>query len=303
MIVNSIKMIFAGVVSILVAQVLHLDFAISAGIVAILTIQPSKRETFSTAIARFYGFITAIIISFVCFKIFGITIFAFFVYLAIYVFVCQKFKWFSSIVMNSVLVSHFVSTGVMNAKAIANESLIFLIGVVFGILVNLHLHKNTKQMNDLKQKINEKIKNILQRMSLRILDKNLANYDGSCFEELNNTLFFAKELAEQNYKNQLKKDDSDLNYLKTQSQKVAVLYEMYKRVKNIQTQPHTAKIISDFLQKLSNEYSATEDLQHLKQEFYSIWQEMKKRPLPQTRQEFEDRAELFTLLELIEEFL
>ena len=106
-----------------------------------------------------------------------------------------------------------------------------------------------------------------------------------------------------NYKNQFKKDDSDLNYLKTQSQKVAVLYEMYKRVKNIQTQPHTAQIISDFLQKLSVEYSATEDLQHLKQEFNLIWQEMKKRPLPQTRQEFEDRAELFTLLELIEEFL
>ncbi len=303
MIVNSIKMIFAGVVSILVAQVLHLDFAISAGIVAILTIQPSKRETFSTAIARFYGFVIAIVISFICFKIFGITTYAFFIYLAIYVFVCQKFKWFSSIVMNSVLVSHFVSTGVMNAKAIANESLIFLIGVAFGILVNLHLHKNTKQMNELKQKINEKIKNILQRMSLRILDKNLANYDGSCFEELNKTLFLAKELAEQNYKNQLKKDDSDLNYLKTQSQKVAVLYEMYKRVKNIQTQPHTAKIISDFLHKLSNEYSTTEDLQHLKQEFNLIWQEMKKRPLPQTRQEFEDRAELFTLLELIEEFL
>ena len=278
-------------------------FAISAGIVAILTIQPSKRETFSTAIARFYGFITAIIISFVCFKIFGITTFAFFVYLAIYVFICQKFKWFSSIVMNSVLVSHFVSTGVMNAKAIANESLIFLIGVAFGILVNLHLHKNTKQMNELKQKINEKIKNILQRMSLRILDKNLSNYDGSCFEELNKTLFFAKELAEQNFKNQLKKDVSDLKYLKLQSQKVAILYEMYKRVKNIQTQPHTAKIISDFLQKLSNDYSATEDLQLLKQEFNSIWQEMKKRPLPQTRQEFEDRAELFTLLELIEEFL
>ncbi|MBQ8211831.1 MAG: hypothetical protein IJZ27_04805 [Treponema sp.] len=101
----------------------------------------------------------------------------------------------------------------------------------------------------------------------------------------------------------MKKDDSDLNFLKAQSQKIGILYEMYKRVKNIQTQPHTAKIISDFLQKLSNEYSATEDLQHLKQEFNLIWQEMKKRPLPQTRQEFEDRAELFTLLELIEEFL
>ena len=38
-------------------------------------------------------------------------------------------------------------------------------------------------------------------------------------------------------------------------------------------------------------------------EFNELWNEMKNRPLPQTRQEFEDRAELFTLLELIEEFL
>ena len=139
-------------------------------------------------------------------------------------------------------------------------------------------------------------------MSLRILDKNLANYDGSCFEELNKSLFFAKELAEQNFKNQLKKDESDLKYLKLQSQKVAILYEMYKRVKNIKTQPSTAKIISDFLQKVSEEYPIQNN-ELLLNEFNSIWQEMKNRPLPQTRQEFEDRAELFTLLELIEEFL
>ena len=140
-------------------------------------------------------------------------------------------------------------------------------------------------------------------MSLRILDKNLENYDGTCFEKLNDYLIDAKILAQNNYQNQLKKDETDIKYLENLTEKIGVLYQMYKRVKNIKTQPLTAKLISDFLQKLSNEYSATEELQHLKQEFNLIWQEMKKRPLPQTRQEFEDRAELFTLLELIEEFL
>jgi hypothetical protein len=77
---------------------------------------------------------------------------------------------------------------------------------------------------------------------------------------------------------------------------------MYKRVKNIKTQPSTAKIISDFLHKVSLEYPIQNN-EILLNEFNSIWQEMKNRPLPQTRQEFEDRAELFTLLELIEEFL
>ena len=160
MIVNSVKMIFAAICSICVAQLFNLDFAISAGIVAILTIQPSKRETFSTAIARFYGFVIAIVVSFICFKIFGITTLGFFVYLAIYVFICQKFRWYSAIAMNSVLISHFLSIGVKNFQTIINESLIFLIGVLFGILVNLHLHKNVKEMKKVLEKNLEIVTNL-----------------------------------------------------------------------------------------------------------------------------------------------
>ncbi|MBO5825237.1 MAG: hypothetical protein J6R03_01290 [Treponema sp.] len=302
MIVNSVKMIFAAICSICVAQLFNLDFAISAGIVAILTIQPSKRETFSTAIARFYGFVIAIVISFICFKIFGITTLGFFVYLAIYVFICQKFRWYSAIAMNSVLISHFLSIGVMNFQTIVNESLIFLIGVLFGILVNLHLHKNVKEMNRLKNLLTEQVQKIINRMSQRIIDQNLQNYDGKCFIQLNKDFYLAKEIADVNYKNQLKKDDSDIKYLENLGNQIGILYEMYKRVKNIKTQPSTAKIISDFLQKVSLEYPIQNN-ELLLNEFNSIWQEMKNRPLPQTRQEFEDRAELFTLLELIEEFL
>ena len=302
MIVNSVKMIFAAIFSIFVAQLFNLDFAISAGIVAILTIQPSKRETFSTAIARFYGFVIAIVISFICFKIFGITTLGFFVYLAIYVFICQKFRWYSAIAMNSVLISHFLSIGVMNFQTIINESLILLIGVLFGILVNLHLHKNVKEMNSLKNLLTEQVQKIINRMSQRIIDQNLQNYDGKCFIQLNKDFYLAKEIADVNYKNQLKKDDSDIKYLENLGNQIGILYEMYKRVKNIKTQPSTAKIISDFLQKVSEEYPIKNN-ELLLNEFNELWNEMKNRPLPQTRQEFEDRAELFTLLELIEEFL
>ena len=302
MIVNSVKMIFAAICSICVAQLFNLDFAISAGIVAILTIQPSKRETFSTAIARFYGFVIAIVISFICFKIFGITTLGFFVYLAIYVFICQKFRWYSAIAMNSVLISHFLSIGVMNFQTIVNESLIFLIGVLFGILVNLHLHKNVKEMNRLKNLLTEQVQKIINRMSQRIIDQNLQNYDGKCFIQLNKDFYLAKEIADVNYKNQLKKDDYEIKYLENLGNQIGILYEMYKRVKNIKTQPSTAKIISDFLQKVSEEYPIQNN-EILLNEFNELWSEMKNRPLPQTRQEFEDRAELFTLLELIEEFL
>lgn len=190
----------------------------------------------------------------------------------------------------------------MNFQTIVNESLIFLIGVLFGILVNLHLHKNTQEMNRLKNLLTKQIQKIINRMSQRIIDQNLQNYDGKCFIQLNKDFYLAKEIADVNYKNQLKKDDSEIEYLENLGNQIGILYEMYKRVKNIKTQPSTAKIISDFLQKVSEEYPIKNNELLLK-EFNSLWKEMKNRPLPQTRQEFEDRAELFTLLELIEEFL
>ncbi|MBR2036117.1 MAG: aromatic acid exporter family protein, partial [Lachnospiraceae bacterium] len=43
--ISSFKIVLAAIGAIMVARLLHLEFAISAGIVAILTIQPTKRET------------------------------------------------------------------------------------------------------------------------------------------------------------------------------------------------------------------------------------------------------------------
>ena len=48
--INSIKIITATILAVLTAQLLKLDFAISAkGIVAVLSVQPTKKETLNTA--------------------------------------------------------------------------------------------------------------------------------------------------------------------------------------------------------------------------------------------------------------
>ena len=45
------------------------------------------------------------------------------------------------------------------------------------------------------------------------------------------------------------------------------------------------------------------DVTDLLEECESICEEFKERPLPQTREEFEDRARLFVLMRSIEDFL
>ena len=140
---NTIKIAGAAILAILLATIFRLDFAVSAGIITILTIQPTKKETLQTAVGRFYAFIAALIIAFLSFTLLGYTLPAFMLYLIIFIFTCQTFGWYSSMAMNSVLISHFLTFGNMSFTTLFNEILIFTLGVGMGILANLHLHKNT----------------------------------------------------------------------------------------------------------------------------------------------------------------
>lgn len=303
-ITNTIKITLAAVLAILCAQTLKLDFAVSAGIVAILSVQPTKKETLHTALARLLAFVLALVISITLFNLLGFTLPVFFLYLLIFILVCQWRKWISAMAMDSVLISHFLSFGKTGPAEIKNEILLFVLGVGFGILVNLLLHKKTNYIEELKNQTDDKIKLALHRMALRIHNPALADYDGSCFVSLNQSIFIAKKQAEENYNNQFsKKDTFDSRYLEMREKQTKILYEMFKAAQDLGTVPSTAGMLSDFLEKVSNEYHKDNDVKALLEELALIHDKMKSLPLPQTRTEFEDRANLFILMERLKEFL
>jgi uncharacterized membrane protein YgaE (UPF0421/DUF939 family) len=294
----------AAVLAILCAQALKLNFAVSAGIVAILSVQPTKKETLRTALARLLAFTVALAISITLFNLLGFTVLVFFLYLLIFILVCQWRKWISAMAMDSVLISHFLSFGKTGPAEIINEVLLFVLGVGFGILVNLLLHKKTDYIEELKKQTDNQIKLALHRMALRIQNPALADYDGSCFVALNQSIFTAKKQAEENYNNQFsKKDTFDSLYLEMREKQTKILYEMFKTVRNLGTVPSTASLLSDFLEKVSNEYHKDNDVKALLEELALIHDKMKSLHLPQNRTEFEDRANLFILMERLKDFL
>ena len=302
--ISSFKIVLAAIGAIMVAWLLHLEFAISAGIVAILTIQPTKRETIHTALGRLYAFVAAIGIAFVCFGALGVTLQAYFAYLIIFIWVCQIFKWYSAMAMNSVLISHFVTVGVMNVETVANEVFIFMIGVSAGILANMHLRKRKDYAEQLMQEMDTQIVKILSRMSERILDKDISDYNGACFQVLAQQIELARKVAEENYNNQFNPDDTfDLEYIAMRDRQRMVLYEMYKNVRSLHTTPITAKRISDFLRDMSEVFKKGNNGKDLMQEFLQMDAWMKGKPLPVERKEFEDRARLFCPMREMEEFI
>ncbi len=301
---NTFKISGAAILAILTAQLCNLEFAVSAGIVAILSVQPTKKETLRTAAARFFAFAVALVISVLLFNLISFSVPVFFLYLVLFIAVCQYFGWISAMAMDSVLISHFLSFGKTGPAELMNELLLFVIGVGFGILVNSFLHKKTSYIEELKAQTDDKIKLVLHRMSLRVLDPSFADYDGSCFASLNESLFIAKKQAQENYNNQFsKKDTFDTRYLAMREAQTKVLYEMFVCLRDIRSVPHTAVHVSAFIEKVSQEYHKDNDVQSLLSELSDIRGKMKLLELPKSRAEFEDRAKLFILLERLQGFL
>lgn len=59
-----------------------------------------------------------------------------------------------------------------------------------------------------------------------------------------------------------------------------ILYEMFKAARALHTTPTTAPLLSDFLEKVSNEYHKDNDVKALMEELALIHDKMKAHPLP-----------------------
>lgn len=300
----ALKVFSVATIAIVVASLLKLDFPISAGIVAILSVAFTKRETLKTAINRLIAFIFALAISFACFNLLGYNTFAFIIYLFLFIAMCQAFKWNNAMAMNSVLISHFLSFGRMGGKEILNECLLFIIGVGLGVLINLTLRKNIDSIEKQKSETDELIKMVLMRMGERIINPDLADYDGTCFIKLRESIRKTTVLAETNYNNQWKTNDvEDLEYISMRERQADMLYVMYKRVSEISTVYATSGALSEFFCRVSREYSTENTVESLLRDYKELDKYMKEMPLPANRLEFEDRARLYSIMRNMEEFL
>lgn len=302
--INWIKMSLAVIAAIELAMFFKLEFSISAGIIALLTIQPTKKETIRTALGRLIAFAVALLIAAFCFFILGVTQDAFLVYIIVYILVCYLFGWINYISVSSVLVSHFISYGVMDFYTVTNEIMIFSVGVITGIIANLHLRKKVNYIEQMKSSTDEYIKKILYLISKRITSKESKNSNEHYFVSLEKLIRDAKNLAEENYNNQFGKSDIfDIEYIAMRERQYIVLYEMYKDVCKIKGKPITAEKVARFFSYMADTFDKNNDGKAMLQQFIKMDMYMKEQKLPDHRQEFEDRARLFNLMRKIEEFI
>lgn len=303
-IAKSIKISSAAVLAILSANLLGLKYAVTAGIITILSIQNTKRETLKTAGNRGAAFVCALLLSAACYQILGFTLTAFLVFLLLFTFICLTAKWSEAISMDSVLISHFLMEERFDAELICNEAALFAIGAFFGILINLHLRRKEKEFEGYAAAVDEEIKGILYRMSVNLCLEDKQGYKPDCFIRLEEKIDTAKDCALKNWNNTLWNTSTyELDYIKMRENQSRVLKNIYQSIVMIKNLPRQTALIADFLQQVVNQYHRDHDVEELLDGLEAMLGRMKEEALPKDRPEFEARAILFYILKQLEEFL
>lgn len=303
-ILKSIKITCGAILAIALAALLGLKYSATAGIITILSIQNTKRETLKTALGRTLAFGCALILAWCCYRLFGYTIGAFGMYLLGFSMICLAAGWTAAIAMDSVLITHFLAEKAMTPELAVNELLLFALGTGIGILLNLHLRPREDEWKQIMDQADEQIRGVVQRMAVRVRSLDRTDYDGSCFVPLDSLLEEAKKLALTNMDNTLRMMSSyELDYVQMRTAQCQVLKNIYRSIRMIAYLPGQAPAIAGFFEQVSREYARTNDVRSLLADLQGLFDAMRDEELPKNRDEFESRAVLFYILKQLEEFL
>lgn len=303
-IIKLIKYVTGSIVAVLLAAAIGLEFSYAAGIITLLTIQDTKKETVRIAVKRVVIFVIMTILSAAVFPLAGYHVWAFGIVLIPYLMCCMVLDMKEAIAPVAVLCTHYISAGSCSAYMILNEFLILLIGAGVGILLNLFMPDSRKRLVEYQKTVDDKIVHILKRMSLYMERKNKSDYTGDCFLELDGMLDDLKKEALYYMNNHfLGENDYYYEYMQMRARQCVILKRVYSDIVRLTSTPQQVVELADFVEKVANEFAEENDVRSLLDELEALREKYAVSELPKSREEFENRAMLYHILEDMKVFL
>lgn len=303
-----LKASFGSAIAVFLANRLNLMYSFSAGIITLLTLQNTKIETLRITSKRVLAFIAAIILAYPIFTNFGYTTVAFGGFIFLFVGICSILGLKDGIVMNAVIVTHFLIEKRMDISMLVNEIGILSIGMSIGIVLNLIMVKHTKQIRRDQAIVENKITDILacianylvedpacsegnlsRRIDFNGVDRTLENLLSKAYRDSGNTL-----LSETKYQ---------ISFFEMRKLQIIVLKSITESVQKIDGVFPQSIELSNFIKKISKEFHELNNVEGLIYKVKKLNRYYKRDELPKNRHEFENRAILFSVLKDLERFL
>ncbi len=299
-----IKIAVGSVISIFLADMLGLGYSTAAGIITLLTIQDTSRETIVISVKRMCAFLLATVLAYAVFHVVGYHVFAYGIFLFLFIACCIPFHLGEAVSINAVLTTHYLLEKDMSLPFIGNEAMLLLIGAGIGTLLNLYMPGKSKEIRAMQRQLEEDMRAVLMRMSEYIRKEDREDYTGTCFHKLQADIDIGKKQAYAYMNNTFFQESKYfIAYVNMREQQTIVLKDVYKKIISIHMFLPQTDQVADLFYEIGVTFGESNNARALLARLEEVLSQMKSSQLPVTRQEFEARAVLYGILLDLEYFL
>ena len=297
------KVIVSAFVALLVAQALHLTTPSAAAIIAILSVMDTKKVSLAATGQRLAAAVLALVIGMGIFAIFGFDVMSFGLYLLCYIPLAYLLKVDIGVAPSTVLVIHLWTQQQLTFNLFVNELLLVTIGAGVAILLNWYMPSYRQEIERVREEIEDKMREVLLKMSGFLTIGNGKN-DGEVLQLLKEKLSEARSYVRLEEENHLTKEVTyDYQYFEMRRDQSKLLEIMAANLNEFRWDGEEMAILSGMFKQTAQQLAEQNTASQLIDDIEDLLEQFRERPLPQTRREFEKRAQLYQLLRDLKRFV
>lgn len=301
---RTIKTAVAAPIALLIASGFNLASPTSASIITILTVTNTKRSTAKTALNRLFSLTVATTIAGLCFLFCGFHPISFGLYLLLFIPLSIHFDLADGISVSSVLVTHYLAAGEMPLQLIVNEYLLLVIGVACALAANLYMPNTEKKIQEDQLVVEVSMKQILGQMSAYLnqpAKEELLRQECLTLREFVRTAQVqAQEFEENRF---FPGNNYYFEYFAMRRLQLNVLSDMLEILNRLTAAPEDVGELRELLEFTAETLAEENDGSAILTKIAETNQRYQQKKLPESRQAFEERAMLFQLFRLFQDFI
>ena len=202
---KTVKMSLSATIAIIISNYMGLQFGVTSGIIAILSIQDTKKEALLVGGRRMISSTVAILLSYALYVLLGNNPIVFGLFLLIFIPITKVLKISEGMVIGAVLSTHLLLSTNINDSWIINESKLNAIGIGVAMLFNLYSVSLEDNFEKNKERIEDYFRAILSDMAVSLVTQAVPVYEQEIFLGIEKLIKNTKVMAQIINNNHFKK--------------------------------------------------------------------------------------------------
>lgn len=302
---RTLKTAVAAGIAMLISETIHLDYFVFAAIIAILSIQETRKKSIRASYERVMASLLAIGMGAAMFTLLGYSPVTLTLYFVIFIPLVQQLKLQDGLITSVVILTHLYTEAQFTLELFINELFLIAIGVGVGLVVNMYMPTLDREIERIKENIDRSLA-VLYYDVAACVETGVYNNHSMMLIKTRDYLKEGKDLALRRMGNSIGKRNEDMDYLyfRMRERQYDILKRVADNAREITMVVNEAKPVATFLRRVGDHVNEQADASVFLQELEEMIEHYRKNvPLPTTREEFEVRSSLLNILSDVKSYL